>query len=165
MQKRYFFAAACVLLIGLAGAAQAKTDFTGDWKANIGKSDFGPIPPPDSLTMKIDHHDPDLKVNTKQTGMGGDVNFDAKYTTDGKESTNMFGPMEAKSTVTWDGDELAVTTKLDANGTDIVIKGKWTLSADGKTFTQTAHVTSPQGEFDMKYVLEKQEAGKEPKSK
>jgi hypothetical protein len=144
-------------LVGLAGAAQAKPNFSGDWKLNVDKSDFGPMPPPTTMTQKIDHADPDLKVSTSQSGPQGDISYDAKYTTDGKECTNTVGPMEAKSTVTWDGDDLAVTTDLDANGMQIKIKGKWSLSADGKTLTQSAHVNTPQGEIDMKYVLEKQE--------
>ncbi|MDQ6699767.1 MAG: hypothetical protein M3Z36_06250 [Acidobacteriota bacterium] len=33
-----------VLLI--ASSAQAKTSFTGNWKLNVDKSDFGPLPVP-----------------------------------------------------------------------------------------------------------------------
>lgn len=156
MHRRWFMAAAFTLVLGLAGAAQGKPNFSGDWKVNLDKSDFGPMPPPTSITLKVDHADPDLKVNTTQSGAQGDMTVDAKYTTDGKESTNTIGPMEAKSTAAWEGDDLNINTKLDANGTEVTIKGKWSLSADGKTLTQTAHITSPQGEFDIKYVYDKQ---------
>jgi hypothetical protein len=156
MQRRFILTAACTLALGLAAAAQAKPNFSGDWKLNVDKSDFGPMPPPTTMTLKIDHADPSLKVATAAATAQGEMNYDAKYTTDGKESTNSMGPMEAKSTMIWDGDDLAVTTKLDAGGTEIAVKGKWALSADGKTITQTAHVTSPQGEIDMKYVFDKQ---------
>ncbi len=157
MQRRFFMTAICTLALGLAAGAQAKPNFSGDWKLNVDKSDFGPMPAPTSMTAKIDHADPNLKVATAVSSpQQGDASYDSKYTTDGKESANSMGPMETKSTVTWDGDDLAVITKLDAGGTEISIKSKWNLSADGKTMTQTAHVTSPQGEIDLKYVFDKQ---------
>lgn len=155
MQRR-FLVGAILFAFGLVGAAQAKPNFTGDWKLNPDKSDFGPMPPPSSMSAKIDHADPDLKVSTQQSGAQGDMSFDAKYTTDGKESTNSMGPIEAKSTVNWEGNDLAINTKVDANGMQLAIKGKWAMSEDGKTMTQTAHFTSPQGEFDMKLVFDKQ---------
>ncbi len=140
----------------LAATAWGKPDFSGDWKLNTDKSDFGPVPPPTSMTNKIDHADPDLKVATSQSGAQGDMNYEVKYTTDGKEVTNTIGPMEAKSTATWEGDDLNVVTKLETGQGTVSIKGKWSLSADGKTLTQTAHIISPQGEIDIKYVFEKQ---------
>ncbi len=145
----------------LAGAAATlsaadKPDYSGDWKLNVQKSEVGPMSPA-SMTEKIDHKDPDLKVVTAATGgPQGDVSYQAKYTTDGKECSNEFGGMQAKSTVSWDGSSLTFSTKMNAGDADVVIKGKWTLSADGKTLTQSAHVTTPQGEFDMAYVFEKQ---------
>ena len=144
-------------MIALAGAMSAKPNFSGDWRVIVDKSDYGPMPPPQSASLKIDHKDPEMKVSTTQNGDQGEMKFDATYSTDGKETTNAMGPMQVKSTAVWDGDELVVNSKIDFNGMDIGVKGKWTLSEDGKTLTQTSHITSPQGEFDMKQVLEKQE--------
>jgi hypothetical protein len=155
MQKRWFLTAFALLVV-VAGAVQAKPNFSGDWKLNVEKSDFGPMPPPTTLTMKVDHTDPEVKVTTAMSGAQGDMTVDATYNTEGKETTNQFGPMQSKSTANWEGDDLVVNTKLDANGTEITIKGKWTLSADGKTLTQASHINSPQGDLDLKYVLEKQ---------
>ena len=57
---RLFSLTLLTLALGLV-QAQAKTDFSGTWKLNTGKSDFGPMPPPDSMTQKITHQDPSLK--------------------------------------------------------------------------------------------------------
>jgi hypothetical protein len=144
-------------MIALAAGMSAKPNFSGDWKLNPQKSDYGPMPAPDSATLKVDHKDPSLKVAATQSGPQGEMSFDSTYDTEGKETTNSFGPMEMKTTAKWDGDDLAMSSKMDFNGTEISVKGKWSLSADGKTLTQSSHVTSPQGEFDMKAVYEKQE--------
>src|SRR6202020_1746197 len=90
---------------GLA-RAEAKPNFSGTWKVNVAKSDFGAMPGPDSRTDKITHADPDLKVHVAQSSQMGELNYDATYTTDGKESTNSLSGNVFKSTVKWDGDDL-----------------------------------------------------------
>ena len=138
------------LVMGVAGA-QAKSDYSGTWKINATKSDFGPMPPPDSLTQTIAHKDPDLKAHVVSTGGPmGDQTYDITYTTDGKECTNSFGGMEFKSVANWDGDDLVVDTKGKFNDTDFTSKDRWKLSSDGKTLTMERHFSSAMGEADMK---------------
>ena len=73
LTTRLFSLALLTLAVGLV-QAQAKTDFSGTWKLNAGKSDFGPMPPPDSMTEKIAHQDPSLKASVATTGgMQGDM--------------------------------------------------------------------------------------------
>jgi hypothetical protein len=136
--------------------AQAKTDFSGTWKLNASKSDFGQMPAPDSMTQKITHQDPSLKVNVASTGGMGDMTYDFSYTTDGKECVNHMGDNEFKSTLKWDGDDLVVDIKGSFGGTDFTAKDRWTLSGDGKTLTITQHFSSAMGEGDVKEVLDKQ---------
>jgi len=136
--------------------AQAKTDFSGTWKLNASKSDFGQMPAPDSMTQKITHQDPSLKVNFASTGGMGDMTYDFSYTTDGKECVNHMGDNEFKSTLKWDGDDLVVDIKGSFGGTDFTAKDRWTLSGDGKTLTITQHFSSAMGEGDVKEVLDKQ---------
>ena len=86
--RDFGFRLTCLIFLAAALAvaqAQAKSDFSGTWKANMSKSDFGPMPAPDSIVEKIVHEDPSLKVNVAQTGGTGDAAYDVVYTTDGKE--------------------------------------------------------------------------------
>src|SRR5581483_1736892 len=146
----------CGLAAVLAGGqAQAKPNFTGEWKLNASKSEFGPMPAPTSRTDKIAHSDPDLKVTTTQSTPNGDATFELKYTTDG-ESTNQMRGNPVKSTSKWDGDTLIITSKASFNGTDITFADKWNLSEDGKVLTISRHITAPQGELDQKITLDKQ---------
>ncbi len=140
---------------GLVGA-QAKPNFSGTWKVNVAKSDFGAIPAPDSRTDKIVHEDPDLKDTMTQSGQMGEVTAELKYSTDGKETTNAIRGNEVKSTAKWDGDELTIAGKGSFNGSDVTLNDRWSLSADGKTLTIVRHVAGAMGETDQKIVLEKQ---------
>ena len=152
---RLFSLALLALALGLV-QAQAKTNFSGTWKANAGKSDFGPMPPPDSIVEKIAHADPSLKVNIAQIGGPGDMNYDLVYTTDGKECVNHMGDNEIKSTLKWEGDDLVADSKGSFDGNDFTAKDRWSLSDGGKTMTVQRHISTAGGDFDMKLVFEKQ---------
>jgi hypothetical protein len=134
----------------------AKTDFSGIWKLNVAKSDFGPVPPPNSRTDIIDHKDPSLKVATNEDGANGKQDYVLMMTTDGKEATNTPGGLELKSTAAWEGPSLIVNTKLKFQDNDVAIKATWQLSPDGKVLTETSHYTTAMGEFDAKAVYERQ---------
>lgn len=159
MLHKTLVAALTVTAFAASLAAQSKPNFSGTWKLNVAKSDFGPLPAPDSRTDVIEHNDPVLKVNTNAETAQGKQNFSSTYTTDGKEVMNKQGPRDIKSTVLWEGSNLVVNSKFSFNDSDIVVKSVWTLAADGKTLTQNVHFTSQMGEADQKVIYEKQEGG------
>jgi hypothetical protein len=138
------------------GIAADQPNFSGDWTMDASKSEFGPIPPPDAMTRKIEHSGAAItSTETRKGGAQGDSTATLKYSTDGKETTNELAGSPTKSTAKWDGNALMIATKADFQGTEITINSKWTLSADGKVLTDAWHIVSPQGEFDMTYVLNK----------
>ena len=62
-----------LILAALSGAAFAadKPDFSGDWKINFNRSNFGQIPAPANYTRKITHAEPSLTIEETQTGTAG----------------------------------------------------------------------------------------------
>lgn len=148
---------AALALIAASAAFASTPDLNGNWKLNGSKSDFGQFPAPSTLTQKITHAEPKLKVETKMSSDMGDMEFTANYTTDGKESTNQgFGGSEAKSTAKWDAETLVVETKGSFGDNAYTMKDKLSLSEDGKVLTILRHFSSGMGELDQKIVLEKQ---------
>jgi len=143
-------------LILLALPALAKTDFSGDWKLNVSKSEFGPMPPPSSMTGKVTHQDPKLKLAVKQSGERGDLEYEMNYSTDGTETTNEMRGNTMKSIAKWDGDALVIETKGTFGDNAVTIQDRMSLSADGKTLTLKRHFSSSMGEADLTYNLEKQ---------
>ena len=156
MKSKQIIVAIVVLLVMGIGIAQAKPNFSGSWKMNIAKSEFGPMPPPSSVVQKITHNDPKLTVDSTSVGERGEFTTNYAYTTDGKECVNQIRNFEMKSTVKWDGDTLVIESKMDFQGNAATMSEKWTLSEDGKTLTVNRHFSSPQGEGDAKSILEKQ---------
>ena len=147
------------LLVAISAFAQSKANFSGTWKMDVAKSEFGMMPPPEIRTDTIKHDEPGVKISVDSDGPQGKEQYDVQFSTDNKETVNKMGDNEAKVTAAWDAAILVVATKLNLKqmDMDIDIKSKWSLSEDGKTLTQDAHVTTPQGEMDMKFVYAKQE--------
>lgn len=143
------------VLVLASGLAAAKPNFTGDWKLNPAKSDFGQFPPPSKLTMAIGHDDPNLKVSTSMAGDYGEFTWEAAYTTDGKECINKMRDNESKSTLTWDGDTLLINTKTSFGDNDMTISDKWVLSGDGKSLMIERKFSSSRGEMVQKLAMEK----------
>ncbi|MBE0657877.1 MAG: hypothetical protein IH602_09315 [Bryobacteraceae bacterium] len=140
----------------LAGSVAAKPNFTGDWKLNAAKSSFGDFPAPSSMTLKIAHEEPGLKVATAMVSEYGDWNTEAAYTTDGKECVNKMREAESKSVLKWEADALAINTKAEFGGNPMTIDDKWSLSEDGKTLTIERKFSSDRGELIQKVVMDKQ---------
>ena len=153
MSRKLFFA---VALLAVSAAAQSKPDFGGTWKLNPAKSDFGPLPPPDTRTDVIVQDASGLSDAVDTSGPQGQMDLKLAYKFDGTETVNDFRGNAVKSTAKWDGAALVVDSKLNMNDQEIGLVSKWTLSDDGKTLTMATHLSSPMGEADQTYVLEKQ---------
>ncbi len=147
------------LLLGVASFAAAadKPNFSGQWKLNAGKSNFGPLPAPATYDRKITHAEPSLTVEDTQTGSAaGDQHDTRTYTTYGKEISFQANGADPKSAATWDSDATQIISKASVQGTEISIKDKMTLSDGGKTLTDAVQIASPQGDLELTLVFEKQ---------
>lgn len=144
-----------LLLCCLTVVAADKPDFSGNWKLNVEKSDFGPMPKPEKADYTIVHKDPEMNVKSVAVGSMGEMTNEVKILTDGTEFTNTVRGQEVKGTAKWDGKTLVVTQKLEIQGTAITFVQKWTLSDDGKSIVQEVNISTPQGEVAQKAVLDK----------
>jgi hypothetical protein len=144
--------AAIVCVSASIASAQTKPDFSGAWKMNREKSKFAGGGP-DNILIKIDHKEPALTEEWAMSTSDGDQSFQAKYTTDGKETEQEVMGRMAKTSAKWEGDALVIEFKT----TDSFFRRKITLSADGKTMTKVvAHGPSGGDPMEDTVVFEKQ---------
>jgi hypothetical protein len=146
-----------MLALALAlSAAQpaAKPDFSGDWKMNVAKSDFGALPPPALITRKITHAEPSLTIVEDQRSDLGDQVMTRKYVTDGSESTFNVSGVDAKTSATWNGTTLVVVSKVEAIG--LTFHDRMSLSPDRKTLTSVVRVSTDQGDVEQTVVFDRQ---------
>ncbi len=147
-----------VILVAACGLAlaQDKPDFSGEWKMNPEKSDYGMVPKPEKMIRKIGHQEPNLQVATTQTGPRGETTTESKLVIDGTEQVNRLGNTDVKSTPRWDGATLRIDSKRPLNNGELIMQEKWTLSKDGKTIAIATHIITQMGETDITVVLDKQ---------
>ena len=143
--------AAIVYLCSSIATAQTKPDFSGSWKMNREKSKFE-RGGPDGLLIKIDHKEPSFVEDWKISTPNGERSFQAKYTTDGKETEQEVMGRTAKTSAKWDGDALVIEFKTEGG----FFKRKITLSADGKTITKVVTQSGDNGQTEDTVVFEKQ---------
>jgi len=143
--------AACGLVL-----AQDKPNFSGEWKMNPEKSDYGMVPKPEKMTRKIAHNEPNLLIATTQSAPRGESTSEVKLVIDGKEQINKLGATEVKSTPRWEGSTLRIDTKRPLQNGELLMQERWTLSEDGKTITIATHVVGPMGETNITVALDKQ---------
>lgn len=157
-------AAAAAPTAAPAGAAamihtgSSTPDLSGAWKLDVGKSNFGQMPPPASQVDTIADSEPSLKITVDQKGgMMGDTNYSEALTTDGKDASwPGMGGSQVTGTAHWEGNALIVDAKTSFQGNDVKIKDTFTLSADGSTLTDVTHIESGMGNFDTTNVFTKQ---------
>jgi len=145
-----------IAAMAITSLAADKPNFSGEWKLNMAKSVFGPVPAPTSFTRKITHAEPSLTLTDDQKGGTGDQSYTRTYTTNGKEIAYQTNGADIKSAATWEGDALLIRTHADAGGVTISLVDKITLSSGNKTLTDAVHIVTPQGEIDITFIFDKQ---------
>jgi hypothetical protein len=155
--KRSLLYATILLLAAAFAAAQDKPNLSGKWVLDLSKSNFEPLPAPDSQVRVIDHKEPKLRISETTKDQRGERTRDREITTDGKENKTTVGPNEYVSKSRWDGNRLITegTLKLE-NGTNVDIKETAELSDDGNVMTLKRELKSPQGEATQKLTFNKQ---------
>ena len=157
MTKRSFSVAALAAFALMAlPAVAANPNFSGEWKMNAAKSDFGPLPAPEKMLRKIEQTDGSISLTTTQSGPQGERTTSTTWKTDGSEQTVKMGNQEVKGTAKFEGGALVIQSKRETQGMEISQKETWKLSEDGKVINITNQLGTPQGDFELKIVLEKQ---------
>src|SRR5882724_4303407 len=82
------FSLALGATLNAQGTKPATPNFTGTWKLNIARSDFGPTPVPESLVDKIEHKEAAITLNSTRVEHGATDEVTLKLTTDAKENSN-----------------------------------------------------------------------------
>lgn len=144
-------------LVGAAAQSDDHPNFTGTWKLNLEKSNFGAIPPPDSASYNIRHSGATLAIDYTQDGKKTHLEF----TTDGEERVTDSNPdSEIWTRVYWAGPVLVFEARDKARpaheSRGIRWTSRWTLSDDGKVLAIQKHLSIPQGETDQKLIFDKQ---------
>ena len=148
-----------LLLLALTAAAQTKLtpNFSGYWKLNPEKSDFGGAPAPDSAGYVIRHTGAKLAFDYIQELRTSRV----EITTDGQERmTDSNDEAEVWTRAFWDGPVLVFEARQKARpahpASGIRWTSRWKLSPDGKTFTIERRITAREGQLNQTLIFNRE---------
>jgi len=145
---------------GIASASGApSTDFTGDWKINVEKSDFGMLFAPKAAAVKITQDGATIRLAESETNAQDETNrVESTLTTDGTQcsGTLIATHYPVTGVMAWNNGSLTFDGGGSSAGVDFKVHEAWALSADKATITITRHFSSARGNTDQALVLEKQ---------
>ena len=144
MVKRFAVALVGVVVCSVAGYTQSVPNFSGTWKLDLTKSDYGDLPGPNSRIDVIEEHGDAIHETVVAEQRHKTQHYTLNFTTDGKTFT--FAPGTAIHTwpviiqsisATWHDSNLLVMEGLRFQGSDLIARNVYTLSPDRRTLTMT----------------------------
>jgi hypothetical protein len=134
-----------VILMAFLACAQmacfaAGTDqpnFAGKWKADLAKCEFGMEPVPGSLVYTVEQNGLALTIERVKQENGNE--------------TKIVRTVQAKL----DGTTLVLEYSTNAQGYDLHIIERWSLSADGNDLTVFRSISAAEGATDQKLAFHK----------
>jgi hypothetical protein len=128
---------ALVLLAGFSNSAKSqKVNFSGRWKVDSLKSNFGGYM--SAVTLKIVQATDTITIEpTMRTGRGETRSSTEKLPLNGKTMMNTNGTTKSSVSIKWSGQALVETSSFrdDTHNTTYQATETWTLSPDSKTLT------------------------------
>jgi hypothetical protein len=123
-----------------ATLAQGHPDFSGTWKLNLDKSDYGDLQGPETRIDVIEQHDGHVSERVTAEGRHRKQQYTLLFATDGSETalppeTKMGSVTILSVSAKWQGETLVVTQNLRFQGAPLVATNAYMLSGDGKTLT------------------------------
>ena len=140
-------------VLTVAAWAQTGPDFSGTWKQD---NDRCQPKRSGNVTLDIEHHDPDLRVETSiSRGSATSGHAVQKYTTDGRVSvsTGADGD-EFHTSVVWKGSSLVFTIEEQEDGRILRSQETWSLIENGATLQRTRE--RPDGEKQFLFYRRQQ---------
>ena len=140
MQMRRVILMALIAGTQMAGFAAGadQSNFAGKWKADLAKCKFGMESVPGSLVYTVEQKGLTLNIERVKQENGNE--------------TKIVRTVEAKL----DGTTLVLEYNTNAQGYDLNIIERWSLSADGNDLTVLRSISAPEGGTDQKLVFHKQ---------
>ena len=143
---------------------QDKPNFSGTWKLNLGRSDFGPSREVFTQTDVIQQNGQTIKVTVAFETEKEKRQYTVTFVTDGNEIEVPKDAREQGATLqtvsaSWEGAVLVVHNRLTIQNEVITTVSRYSLSADGKLLTISQYANSTRGKNGYRRTLVFDKAG------
>jgi hypothetical protein len=149
--------AAAILIAGSATPLAAKVDFSGTWKANVSKSNFGSLGEPKEFVRTIKEDGLHLIIAVKSSQNGVEETGELRFEINGEDSESMIGETKVTGKARELGQHILVLTDRNWDGMGTEILELWTLLDEGKTLRIDASVITSMGDEEICVIFDKQD--------
>ncbi|HUI82854.1 MAG TPA: hypothetical protein VL240_01455 [Candidatus Binatia bacterium] len=147
-------------LVAYGQAPPSRPNLSGTWVLDVQKSTLK-IPPPSSMTLQIDHSDPQVRFTRTQTYNNQTFDWKLETVAGGEKEVVQKSPFyTTASRVYWQGDSLVIDQKITASdGTTVTDMVTYSLAADGKTLqaVERQATVGGKGSTTNKWVYDKRQ--------
>jgi hypothetical protein len=163
MKSRAMVALFTALVISAVGWGQQRPDFSGTWKLDVDRSDYGDLQGPNSRTDTISQHDGEITETVAAVQRHKEQSYVLRFSTDGRKTVLPAGaeihipPVTLQSiSASWQGNTLVVIEWLKLDDTDLPARYVYSLSADRSELSMTLFLgeTKPAAIFAFERVKE-----------
>jgi hypothetical protein len=135
-------------------ASAATPDFTGRWKLNVQRSEFGNFLPLTKLTDEITQSETALNIRRTQANEEREVSSEIVYKF-GETTVSKLPTGESHTTVTWEGPVMVVDLRI-VTSIHLQVVDRWSLSPDGRTLRIVRRYGNDKGSVSQTLILEKE---------
>jgi hypothetical protein len=132
------------LVISAAGQGQQRPDFSGTWKLDVDKSDYGDLQGPSSRTDTIEQRDGEIMETVVAIQRHKKQNYVLHFSTDGRKTVlpagteiHIYPVMLQSISASWQGNSLVVMDGIRFEDSDLLAKYVYALSADKSELSMT----------------------------
>jgi hypothetical protein len=144
MYRKIILALSIAALLSGYCRGQERPDFSGTWKLNLDKSDYGDLQGPSSRTDIIRQNNGEITESVTALQKHKPLDYTLRFSTGGLKTVFPPGagihipPVTLQSiSATWQDSALVVVEGLMLEGSNLTARYFYTLSPDGKTLTMT----------------------------
>jgi len=151
------------LLVVVAGplSAQARPDFSGVWRLDVGESRMigggGPTSDEYQLTWLVNHRDPEISVVVNVRDSQGSHEFSFRCTTDGRECVNELASLREvrRMSAAWEGNVLVMSQRANTPHGNLEARDRLSLTDAGERLVFERVVTNEHGDRSVRQVFRK----------
>lgn len=140
---------------GPALCAADPKDFSGTWKLDTARSDFGQFPGPAELTDRIVQNGSELLINRNRGGERVVIHVPL----DGSQRDNKLALGAVKTRAHWEAATLVIDYTGQRRGSTVKSEERWTLGPKKTTLRVIRHLSAAKGEMQQTLTMVKVDAG------
>ena len=143
--------------ISRAPSAQSKPDFSGEWGMNRQASTLSPSAEAIQRgTVSIEHRDPAFHYKAELSAAAGPpIRYEFDLQTDGRDVAGTLPGATTTTSLRWDGDALALTSRIQRSGGEMVVAFRYELVDGGRQLRAVERIRGGGRDEDNVWIFDR----------